>query len=583
MSWAATAWARRRFAREKGTITKDWGGRLPIALVYPNAYRVGMSSLGFQLIYRLLNSEVGVVCERCFWEPSLLRGSEPPVTMEGQRPLADFAAIAFSVTFELDYFQVVALLRQAGLPTRAADRDEGHPLVLGGGPCLTANPEPLAPLFDAVAVGEAETILPGILAAVREKVEAPRADLLRRLAQAPGVYVPSLHRVGDGSGQHTRPRPVMRRWVSDLDAHPGYSSLLTDETEFGRMFLLEVARGCGRGCRFCLAGYCFRPMRERSLGVLLDQARLGLESTDRVGLMGPAVSDYSAIDELASRLREMGARVSVASLRLDRLSDRLLQALVESGTKSIALAPEAGSERLRGFLSKTISDDEILAAAAQIARRGVRKVKLYYMLGLPSETEAESDEVIRLTQEIGQVLSRRKTGAELTATISPFVPKAQTPFQWEPMLEREALSQRLRRVRLGLRALGVAAKGESPDWSEVQGVLARGDRRLFGVLDRLGSFAQADALARGKTPELRAWREAMESEGLDADEYLRPRRAPDEAPAWQAVSSGVEPGFLWQERKRAGGGRPAIACPGADCSACGVCLPVQGQRDGLLL
>ena len=577
MSWASQTWARRKLAREHGPVYKDWGGRLPIALVYPNAYRTGMSSLGFQILYRLLNSVSDVVCERCFWEPSLLKSGEEPITLEGQRPLGDFAAVAFSVSFELDYFHVVSLLRQAGIPLRAQERDERHPLILGGGPCLTANPEPLTPLFDAVGIGEGEVVLPGVLEALREKAAGPREELLESLAKVPGVYVPGLWPEG-GGGVQARQKPVRRQWVSDLDAFPGSSALLTQDTEFANMLLLEVARGCSRGCRFCLAGFTFRPMRERSLEVLLEQAQRGLKLTDRVGLMGPAVSDYSEVDELASCLREKGAKVSVASLRLDRLSDALLGAVVESGTRSIALAPEAGSERLRGFLSKTISNTEVLAAVEQAARFGVRRLKLYYMLGLPTETEADADEIVRLTREVSAVLGGKGAGGEVAVTLSPFVPKAQTPFQWEPMLDLGALGERLKRIKSALRGMGVTTEGESAEWSEVQAVLARGDRRLFAALERAASPREADLVAEGRSQGVRAWRQALQEERLDPNQYLRPALSPQSSLPWDRISSGVAKRFLRLEMERALSGRPAVPCRGGGCSVCGVCVESRHEE-----
>jgi len=575
LSWASQAWARRKLSRERGVIYKDWGGRLPVALVYPNAYRTGMSSLGLQILYRLLNDEPDIVCERCFWEPSLLKAGGEPITLEGQRPLSDFAVVAFSVSFELDYLHVVSALRRAGIPLRSEDRDERHPLVIGGGPCLTANPEPVAPAFDAVAVGEGEAILPRMLPVLREKIDGPRAELLTSLAEVPGLYVPNLWPEGHGIWGGSRP-PVLRQYVRDLDSHPGSSSLLTQETEFAQMLLLEVARGCARGCRFCLAGYCFRPMRERSLSALLDMARDGLSLTDRVGLMGPAVSDYSRIDDLVCALRSMEAKLSFASLRLDRLTDDLLRAVVESGTRTITLAPEAGSERLRGFLSKTINDREVLAAVERAAQAGLRRVKLYYMLGLPTESEQDADEIVRLTSEVSRALGGGKKRGEVLVTLSPFVPKAQTPFQWEPMLDLETLTSRLRRVQSALRLRGVATDGESPEWSAVQGVLARGDRRLFSVLERLSKLGEVDSAARGRgavarSSGVKAWREALREEGVEANEYLRPGWTPEAPLPWDKVSSGVDKRFLQRERERAAAGLGAVPCPGSRCKVCGVC------------
>lgn len=394
LDWQTIAEARSKVSKEMGTVVKDWGGQIPIALAYPNSYYLGMSNLAVHVIYRLFNEQPGIVCERTFFTKGL------PISLESQRPLMDFAALAFTLSFEMDYFNLVEMLRRAGIPPLAEERDERHPLLLAGGPCVTANPEPLAPIFDALVIGEGEEVIPTLAESLRREVRAPRLELLRQWAMIPGLYVPRFYQVEyDGLGlkiEHEpfAPYPVKRQWVRDLDAHPTTSVILTDETKFGDMYLIEVARGCGRGCRFCLAGFSYRPLRERSVDLLLDQAKEGLGYREKIGLVGAALSDYSQIDALTQGLGQLGAQISVSSLRADSLSQALLEALVEGGTQTLTIAPETGSARLRSCINKDISEEEILEVA-QRASPHFPQLKLYFMLGLPGETEEDIEALDR--------------------------------------------------------------------------------------------------------------------------------------------------------------------------------------------
>ncbi len=544
MRWEIIAKAKRTLEREEGTIRKDWGGRLPIALIYPNTYYVGMSNLGLQTIYRLLNEWAEVVCERVFWSA----GDEQPISLESQRPLADFAVLAFSVSFEMDYFNVVDLLRRAGIPPLAEERDESHPLILAGGAAITANPLPLAPLCDALVIGEGEVVVPALVEALLEGMGQGRDELLRALARIPGVYVPSQ-----------RPaHPVQRQWARDLDAHPTASVVLTPDTEFGDMYLMEIARGCGRGCRFCLAGYSYRPPRERSLEALLRQAGEGLKRRDRIGLVSAAVSDHSRIGELVTGLRAMGARLSVSSLRVDPLPEALVRALAESGTRTLTLAPEAGTERLRALINKNVSQDDLMRAAELAARYRFAQLKLYFMIGLPTETDEDVRAIVELV-----LATRKRFPRRITVNITPFVPKAHTPFQWVAMAPTEVLRRRLDYLEQALRPQGIAVRSESPAWAAVQGVLARGDERVGRVLVSM------------ERRSLAAWRKALRRHGLDAADYLR-ERSPDEPLPWTVVDAGVSQAYLRRELERAWAGRPTAPCPPAGCVACGVCENSKG-------
>ncbi len=546
MTWQAVKEARQRLEGERGTIYKDWGGKIHIALIYPNSYYLGMSNLGFQTIYGLLNSYDNIVCERVFWEPKRLE-IETPISLESQRPLPDFDILAFSISYELDYFNVVQILRASGIPLFAADRNESHPLLVAGGPCITANPMPLSTIFDCFAIGEGEPILPGFIAALTEGIEGKKNELLKKLASLPGVYVPSLY----------RGIPVRRQWLADLDSVATTSVILTPDTELGNMYLIEIARGCGWGCRFCLAGFQFRPFRLRPLDSLLAQAEQGLQCTNRIGLLAAAVSDHPEIGELAYRLHRMDAEISVSSLRVRPFSQALLKALAQSGAQNITIAPEAGSERLRSIINKCVTESDVIEAVDKIAKQGIRQVKLYFMIGLPTETDADIDEIIKLTLALKERIERTIT--RITLTVEPFVPKAGTPFQWLAMETEDVLNKRMNRIKNSLAKSGIEVRAESVGWSLVQGVLARGDAKL------------GEVLARMQNNSLAAWRRALDECNLSASHYIH-RELPLNGPLpWNVLDSGITPDYLNKELGKARHSIESPPCPPAECHKCGVC------------
>ena len=446
MEWQEVNTARRRLAKEQGAIVKDWGGRLPVALVYPNTYAVGMSGLGFQTVYGQLNAFPDVVCERCFSEP--VPGDRPPISLETQRPLSDFAILAFSVTYELDYWHVVSVLRAAGLPGPAAQRDDRYPLVIGGGPAITGNPEPVAEFFDAIVIGESEPVLPGLIGTIRDGLQGDKSALLQTLAQLPGVYVPSLSS-RDGITKHT----VIRQYAPDLDAFATNSVVLTSHRIWRHV--PGGGPGCGHGCRFCMARSITGPARERSVDSLLAQAKQGLAYRRKIGLVGAATSDYGQMTELVAGLRAMGASIGVSSLRADSLNADLLAALVDSGTRTVTLAPEAGSQRMRQRIGKGLREEDLRRAAELCRAQRVPEVKLYFMVGLPGET---GDDVLAIAA-LGQEMAGW-SGAKVTVSVGPFVPKAQTPFQRQAMLDKETLQERLQSLpRLPAGRPGLSRRG----------------------------------------------------------------------------------------------------------------------------
>lgn len=565
--------ARRRLAAESGCRANPWGGRLTVALVYPNTYRHAMSNLGFLSVYHLLNSREDSLCERFFLpdEEDLAEHRAtgyPLFSLESGRYLDEFDLVAFSISFENDYLHLPVIFELGRLPWIAAARDERHPLVLAGGVCAFLNPEPLAEVMDLFAVGEAEPILPDLMRVLQQE-RASREVLLEALAQVPGIYVPSQYEVdyredGTLAGRLARkgaPLPVRRRWLADLDASASVSYVLTEDTEFGDMYLSEVSRGCSRGCRFCAAGFLYLPPRERSLEALTAQVDEGLCRRRRIGLVGAAVADHPDAGALQRHILEQGGGVSVSSLRIDALRREEVEALAAAGHRSVAIAPEAGSQRLRDLVNKGLTEADILHAVELLAEGGIPHLKLYFLIGLPTETDADVEELLKLTTAIRTLWleAGRKRGrlGNLTLSLNPFIPKPFTPLQWAPMATEKKLQHTLRRIRSGVACLANTEMiCESLRAAVLQAFLARGDRRTAATLP---------LLAAGKN--LKA---ACREVGLDLDFYVTRNRDQGEIFPWEVIDNGVRRDYLWQEFERALAGRATPRCaPG--CRRCGVC------------
>jgi len=537
-------------------VHKDWGGKVAVALVYPNAYAVGMSNLGFQTIYKHLNALPDVVCERVFLPDAadiaeLARTRSAPFSLESQRPLTDFHMIGFSVTYEGDYINVLRILELAGIPLRAAERRPHDPLVLMGGVCAFSNPEPIAPFMDFVVVGEGEELVGELIAAYRERY-TDRASFLDLLTSLPGVYVPERYdvryaedgTVADVIALAGAPAVVTKRRLKDVDAFRTIAAVKTANAEYGHMALLEVGKGCGRGCRFCLEGQVYRPVRHRSVAALSETIKeLAAQGEKRIGLVGACVSDYPWIGELLKVVEANGMELSISSLRADSLTEDLAAALARGGHRTLTIAPEAGTERLRRAIRKAITDEQILAACDLVRSNGIPNLKTYFMIGQPTETdedvEAIPDLARRMLERLRILDARGHPFGRLTLSISSFVPKPWTPFQWAPFAGADALSKKLETIKRGVRGFSnVRVLHENPREAALQALLARGDRRV-------GDFVELAARLGGE------WRRALREWDGDLDFHTTRPRALDERMPWDHFEVGVKKAGLRREWEKA--------------------------------
>ena len=558
---------------EDSRVTINPHAEQKVAIVYPNTYFVGMSNLGLHIIYEEINLHPSSVCERIFLpEKKELdvydKTKTPLMSVETQRPMHQFDVVAFDVTFEMDYFHIPLMLRYGRVPVMSEDRTGFDPIVIAGGPCATFNPEPFADFIDAFIIGEGEGIVTAVLERIRKGREngESREETIAALAQIDGVYVPVLYTpryddnkcfvgydIADGAPK------IIRRHFEPLMSG-GETVIATNFTEFGAMYIIEVARGCGRHCRFCMAGYCFRVPRVRSLDILKEGVDRAEKLGKKVGLMGAAISDYPEVDELVTYIRSKDMRYSCASLRADSLTQAVVDGLAESGQKTITIAPETGSERLRRVINKGISEENLRTAAQLSAKSGIQHMRLYIMIGLPTETDEDIDAIVGLAERTQAHMAEVGCKGRLTLSINPFIPKPFTPFQWMAMDHQKSVEKKLQYIKKSLQKnRRIEVLVESPKEAYIQGVLARGDRRLGKVL-------AACALDRGS----KSFKSEMKKAGLDMDDCnYRERKFEDYLP-WSHLDMGLRNGYLEQEWQRAVDEAYTPPCM-EGCKRCGVC------------
>ncbi len=547
--------------------------RVRVLLAFPDVYEIGMSHLGILLLREILSARPGTLCDRVFapwtdYEEHLRAAGLPLASLESGRPAGEFDLLGFSLCYELTYTNVLAMLDLSGIPLLSKERSEEHPIVVAGGVC-TLNPAPVAPFFDALLVGDGEEAALEIVALVeeRKKEGGSRVDLLSRLSRIEGVYVPGIS------------RRVKRRVLADLNRSPlTPAPILPAMRVVHDRLSVEISRGCTRGCRFCQAGYAYRPVRERDPLALLRYLQEEAPKTgyDEVGLLSLSAADYSCVDRLVTEAMEALApsniSLSLPSLRLDALRENTVRQIRKVRKSGFTLAPEAGTERLRRSVNKEIPDEDVLKTAEWIFGNGWQTLKLYFMVGLPGETADDVRAIGALAGRVAAIARRHGKRASVTVSVSAFVPKPHTPFQWERQIGREEIQERIRLLRDALgRNRHAEVKFHSPETSALEGVFSRGDDRLPGVITRaFRNGARFDAWTEAFRPD--AWKRAFEEEGVDPLEYLRERDPRDPLP-WDFVDAGIERVFLLSEREKARAGATTPDCRTAGCSSCGACPP----------
>lgn len=601
-------------SEEQGAITSKRQGRLNIALVYPNTYSAGMSNLGFQTVYALFNAHPHGVCHRFFLDPNRQKKHHPhgnrqqmPKSVETGMPLSHYDMVALSISFENDYLNIVTLLQSAHIPTRSSDRDADHPLIIAGGVATYLNPEPIAPFVDCFLLGEAEVSIPRFIEHAltwESNVNGPitpfqieKKPFLEQLSiSMEGIYVPELYQIkwfsSDESDESDRsdrsdksnksdqcppphhlltppspkspkiPETIIVPRSDSLGTLAATTQILTPDTAFSDTFLIETGRGCPHGCRFCSAGFIYRPPRFTPKAVVIDAMKRAREMTCKIGLVSAAVSDHPDINTICAAGVALGHHISFSSLRLDNLTDETLDTLVAASVKTATIAPEAGSERMRRIINKKITEEEILSAVKRIVAHGILNIKLYFMVGLPFETKADVQAIIDLTLKIKQVfleVSREKGKiGTITLSINPFIPKPATPFQWAAMDRPTVYKKKVKQIQEGLKREGnVVVNAESPKTAEINALLARGDRRMADVLERATEVGWPatlrDPAYAAKLPPIYT--------PLDPSDSL----------PWDIVDTGIKKSFLIHEFHRAEKEKMTADCPLKQCKACGIC------------
>lgn len=529
-------------SKEKGTIFKDHGGRISICLIYPNTYYIGMSNHGFQGIYHILNKRDDTVCERAFFPSDEdldehIRTKTPIFSLESKLPIDRFDIIAFSISFENDYPNIPKILTLSNIPLFYYERNKYHPILIAGGACMFFNPEPIASIFDMIFIGEGEEVLNEFINLLQSSSALKsKEELKKRAVSIKGIYIPQYYEItydNDGKivqrvSKEQAPTYIQRRFIEDLNTSQIAHSILSTETEFSNMCLVELMRGCQWRCRFCLVGHVYTPFRRKSPQRVLEEIS-NLQGKSRIGLVGPSLSDYPGIEDI---LKIEGVEFSITSLRANKKSLRLLELMKHQ--KSISIAPEAGSERLRRVINKNVSEEDILEISEIIFNSGFEVLRLYFMIGLPTEKSDDIEEMVKLVRKI-RSLSNKST---IVLSISTFVPKPFTPFQWHPMESLDSLKRKINFLKKSFKGIkGIKVFHDLPKYAFMQGLFALGDRKVVRALKWM--------------LDTEDWQRAMVLAGLNIDYYIFRAKKFEEILPWDFIEYSISKEYLWAEYMKA--------------------------------
>ena len=560
MSWKLERKYNDFLANETGHQKKIWGELLTVCLAYPSYYRTGMSNLGLHTIYSLINHHSSYLCERAFLpepgdEALFTLGSIPLFSLESQKPLAEFDIIAFSIPFENDYPNILKMLTIAGITLSARERREAEPLIIGGGVSATLNPEPLADFFDLFLLGEGEEVLPEFLTLFEDhhRLGLNRSELLFRVQkETEGAYVPRYYKVNYKADHLIEniepvdasfPEKIKTRHISDINTFTTDQCISARIAEFKEVFLTEISRGCQRGCRFCAAGFLYRPARFRNLATLESSFNRGIEGQKKIGLLGTAVSDHPDLHALCRYIINHKGNVAIGSFRLDRLDSELVSLLQELHVETLSLAPEAGSQRLRNVIHKGITDEDIMNAVGLLIKHGIVNIRLYFMVGLPTETDGDIEAIIDLIKKIKHHAMKLSAGKRrfkrITLSINQFIPKPATPFQWHPLEEINIVRKKLRKIDSTLRKEpSVKVIHDLPKWNYIQALFSLGDRKVSEIL----------LSAHNNNGN---WPKAFKEVNVNPDFYVYRYKNTDEILPWDFIDHGISKQYLIAQYKKA--------------------------------